>query len=276
MFMMNKNVRFVFATTFIFILIACSRQPYHTTNKDYKKQAKELTRQLQKLPALDSVFPAAWPVGTVNFNLRKPNFVIIHHTAQNSCDQTLKTFTNKATQVSSHYVICKDGTLHQMLNDYLRAWHGGVARWGSLTDINSASIGIEIDNNGFEAFTEQQLASLLYLLGKLKKEYNIPAANFIGHSDIAPKRKVDPNVHFPWKRLAENGFGIWYDENADVTVPADFNNMQALRLIGYDVRDSSAAIMAFKRRFLSVDKDSLITPSDQKVLWQLAQKSLQN
>lgn len=274
--MINKYARFVFVPTFIFLLIACSRQPYHTTNKIYEKQSKELARQLQKVPELDSVFPAAWPVGTVNFNLRKPNYVIIHHTAQKSCEQTLKTFTNKATQVSSHYVICKDGTLHQMLNDYLRAWHGGLARWGALTDINSASIGIEIDNNGFEEFTEQQLTSLLYLLDKLKKNYNIPAANFIGHSDIAPKRKVDPNVHFPWKRLAEKGFGIWYDENADVIIPPDFNNLQALRIIGYDVRDSSAAIMAFKRRFLSVDKDSLITVDDQKVLWQLAQKSLQD
>ena len=274
--MIYKYARLALFNVFIFLLIACSHQPYRTTNKIYKKQAKVLTRQLAQVPGLDSVFPAAWPVGTVNFNLRKPNYVIIHHTAQNSCDQTLKTFTNKATQVSSHYVICKDGTLHQMLNDYLRAWHGGVARWGGLTDINSASIGIEIDNNGYEAFTEQQLTSLLYLLDKLKKNYNIPAANFIGHSDIAPKRKVDPNVHFPWKRLAENGFGIWYDENADVIVPAGFKNLQALRLIGYDVRDSSAAIMAFKRRFLSVDKDSLITPGDQKVLWQLVQKSLQD
>ena len=273
--MLHKYAHLALVTSLIFLLIACSRHPYSRSNKIYKKQAKELSNQLKQLPKVDSVYPAGYSVGTVNFNLRKPNYVIIHHTAQASCDQTLKTFTNKATQVSSHYVICKDGTLHQMLNDYLRAWHGGVARWGGLTDINSASIGIEIDNNGFEPFTEQQLTSLLYLLGKLKKDYNIPAANFIGHADIAPKRKVDPNVNFPWKRLAENGFGIWYTENADIVVPPDFNNIHALRLVGYDVRDTSAAIMAFKRRFLSVNKDSLLTPEDQKVLFQLAQKSLQ-
>jgi N-acetylmuramoyl-L-alanine amidase len=96
--------------------------------------------------------------------MRKPNFVVIHHTAQNSCDQTLKTFTLARTQVSAHYVICKDGTIHHMLNDYLRAWHGGVSRWGSTTDLNSSSIGIEIDNNGFDVFSDAQVNSLLQLL----------------------------------------------------------------------------------------------------------------
>jgi N-acetylmuramoyl-L-alanine amidase len=273
--MYNRYERLIFVVAFVLGLFAsCSRHPYHNTNKIYKKQAKDLSRQIKTLPSVDSIYPGAWPVGAVNFNLRKPNYVIIHHTAQNSCQQTLKTFTTMASQVSAHYVICKDGTIHHMLNDYLRAWHGGVARWGSITDINSSSIGIEIDNNGFEVFTEQQLQSLLYLLDKLKKNYGIPAANFIGHSDIAPVRKVDPNVNFPWKRLSENGFGIWYDVNAETSLPPNFNNLHALRLIGYDIRDTSAAIMAFKRRFLSVDKDSLLTVDDQKVLWQLAQKSL--
>ncbi|MEJ0104636.1 MAG: N-acetylmuramoyl-L-alanine amidase [Bacteroidota bacterium] len=95
--------------------------------------------------------------GTANFDLRRPNFVIIHHTAQNSCDQTLKTFTLKTTKVSAHYVICKDGTVYHMLNDYLRAWQAGISKWGNNTDINSSSIGIEIDNNGFEFFTDQQI-----------------------------------------------------------------------------------------------------------------------
>jgi len=271
----NKYFNWIF-TSVIFILLAwaCNRHPYTETNRDYKKQVKSISKQLKELPPVDSVFPAAWPVATVNFNLRKPNYVIIHHTAQNSCQQTLKTFTTKISQVSAHYVICKDGTLHHMLNDYFRAWHGGLARWGGLTDINSSSIGIEIDNNGFEAFTEEQITSLLYLLGNLKKNYGIPAANFIGHSDIAPVRKVDPNVNFPWKRLAEKGYGIWYDDTTNVELPEGFNNLHALRIIGYDVRDSSAAIMAFKRRFLAIDKDSLLAPADQKILWKLAQKNI--
>ena len=140
------------------IFFSCNRNPYWATNKSYKKQVKLLAKQLQQAPLKDSIFNSEW-VGTTNFNLRKPNFVIIHHTAQNSCEQTLKTFTTTKSQVSAHYVICKNGTVHHMLNDYLRAWQAGVSKWGNNTDINSCSIGIEIDNNGFEAFTDQQITS---------------------------------------------------------------------------------------------------------------------
>jgi N-acetylmuramoyl-L-alanine amidase len=113
-------------------------------------------------------------ISTVNFNLRKPNFIIIHHTAQDSLAQTIKTFTIPQTQVSSHYVIADDGKVIQMVNDYLRAWHGGNATWGKNTDINSASIGIELDNNGFEPFSDKQIISLLALLTKLKISLVIP------------------------------------------------------------------------------------------------------
>src|SRR6476469_844915 len=195
---------------FVVIFFSCNRGPYASTNKSYKKQSKQLAKTIQQAPLKDSVVTGSW-VGTTNFNLRKPNFVIIHHTAQNSCEQTLKTFTTVKSQVSAHYVICKDGTVYHMLNDYLRAWQAGVSKWGNATDINSLSIGIEIDNNGFEPFTDPQINSLLQLLDRLKKAYNIPTANFIGHADIAPGRKVDPNRYFPWQKLAENGFGFWFD-----------------------------------------------------------------
>jgi N-acetylmuramoyl-L-alanine amidase len=207
-------------------------------------------------------------VGTTNFNMRKPNFVIIHHTAQNSCPQTLQTFTLPRTQVSAHYVICRDGTVYHMLNDYLRAWQAGVSRWGNITDVNSISIGIELDNNGFEPFPQEQINSLLRLLTRLKTTYNIPAANFIGHADIAPTRKNDPNVFFPWKDLADKGFGLWYSDTTGVTVPDGFSSLTALRLIGYDTRDSAAAAMAFKRHF---EQDTLRTwgLTDEKVLYSL-------
>src|SRR6478736_629077 len=165
------------------LMAKCSPNPYAKTNKSYKKQTKAFAKTLRQYPLEDSLGNSPYWVGTTNFNMRKPNFVIIHHTAQNSCEQTLKTFTLPKTQVSAHYVICKDGTVHHMLNDYLRAWHGGVAKWGNNTDINSSSIGIEIDNNGFESFTDAQVNSLLQLLGNLKKTHGIPAANFIGHED---------------------------------------------------------------------------------------------
>ncbi|WP_254245010.1 N-acetylmuramoyl-L-alanine amidase [Hymenobacter sp. BRD67] len=195
------------------VATACVRNPYAATNKVYRRQANAFARQLQAQPAApaDSLPATPYWVGTVNFNLRKPNYVIIHHTAQKSTEQTLKTFAQTKTQVSAHYVIGRDGQVYHLLSDYLRAWHGGVARWGSITDINSVSIGIELDNDGAEPFQDAQLASLLKVLGSLKRAYNIPVANFIGHGDIAPTRKSDPSAQFPWQKLAARGFGLWYD-----------------------------------------------------------------
>jgi len=229
-----------------------------------------IIKQEPSVNANDSIKAPGYFVGTTNFNLRKPGFVIIHHTAQNSCAQTLKTFTTVASKVSAHYVICKDGTVHHMLNDYLRAWQAGVSRWGNQFDVNSASIGIELDNNGFETFDSLQINSLISLLGKLKEEYGIPTANFIGHGDIAPTRKNDPNYHFPWKLLAEKGFGLWYDDVRD-TLPANFNDMVALRIIGYDVRDTTAAIRSFKRHFMQ-DTTMVLTDVDKSVLNNLVKK----
>jgi N-acetylmuramoyl-L-alanine amidase len=203
--------------------------------------------------------------------MRKPNFVIIHHTAQNSCEQTLNTFTLPRTEVSAHYVICKDGTVQHMLSDYLRGWHAGAGKWGNVTDINSVSIGIELDNNGFEPFTEAQINNLLVVLKALKKNYNIPAANFIGHADIAPARKVDPSRFFPWKLLAEQGFGYWYDTTY-VMQPANFDAMQGLRIIGYDTKDSVAAIKAFKLHFVQQDSLAILTDADKKIIYDLYKK----
>ena len=262
----------------LIMAVACSRNPYKATNKVYKQQSKRLAKTLRQYPldtiSSDSIKIPPYFVGTTNFNLRKPNFVIIHHTAQNSCEQTLRTFTLTRTSVSAHYVICKDGTLHQMLNDYFRAWHGGISKWGNLTDINSSSIGIELDNNGFEPFTDPQIKSLLLLLNRLKVKHGIPSANFIGHSDIAPTRKNDPNVNFPWKTLSENGYGIWWNDTTGVTVPPEFNAMQALRIIGYDLKDPKAVIQTFKRKFEQIDKSDELTEADVKVLFTLYNKAV--
>src|SRR6266404_1673153 len=168
---------FLFAVIFFY---SCSQGKYAETNKVYKKHIKEYAKLLMEYPVKDSagLNYATDFAGTTNFSMRRPNFVIIHHTAQNSCDQTLQTFTTAdARAVSAHYVICKDGTVHHMLNDLLRAHHAGISKWGNTTDLNSSSIGIELDNNGFEPFTEAQVNSLLVLLDRLKKAYNIPSAN---------------------------------------------------------------------------------------------------
>jgi N-acetylmuramoyl-L-alanine amidase len=253
------------------LLGSCTVNPYRGTNKIYKDSAKVYARQISQGPltsGVDSVPEAKYKVWTTNFNLRKPNFVILHHTAQNGCPETLKTFTTARTQVSAHYVICRDGVVHHMLNDYLRAWQAGVSRWGNITDVNSISIGIELDNNGSEPFAPVQIHSLLRLLATLKKEYNIPTANFIGHSDIAPLRKVDPGYLFPWKELADSGYGLWYADTTGVVVPAGFSPLTALRLIGYDIKDSSAAARAFKRHF---EQDTTQTwgQADAEVLYSL-------
>lgn len=270
-----RHLFFISIATMLFVVDGCSPKPYVNANKSYKSQAKSFARQLIPLPGIDAndtIKAPSFLVGTTNFNLRKPNFVILHHTAQHGCPETLKTFTTESSKVSAHYVICKDGTVHHMLNDYMRAWQAGISKWGNVTDINSVSIGIEIDNNGFEPFTDAQINSLISLLGKLKKEYDIPTANFIGHGDIAPGRKVDPSTYFPWKKLADGGFGLWYDDVRE-PAPANFNNLQALRIIGYNVKDSVNAIRAFKRHFFSdTTKSVILSDTAKNALYNLSKK----
>lgn len=270
---MKRSYTFFLISFFLFIIYSCSQSKYAVTNKSYKHQVKAYAKILMEYPVKDSAglpYAADW-VGTTNLSMRRANFVIIHHTAQNSCEQTLQTFTLPRTQVSAHYVICKDGTVHHMLNDLLRAHHAGVSKWGNTTDINSSSIGIELDNNGFEPFAEAQMNSLLKLLDRLKKAYSIPSSNFIGHGDIAPTRKNDPNWRFPWKTLAEKGFGYWYDDPENVTLPANFNHLQALRIIGFDIKDTTAAIVGFKRHWLQ-DTTKGLNIEQKKVLYQLSKK----
>ena len=109
------------------------------------------------------------------------------------------------------------------------------------------------------------------LLENLKKTYHIPAANFIGHADIAPTRKVDPSQYFPWKQLAEKGFGSWYGDTTAIQVNPGFNNLNALRLIGYDVKDSTAAIRAFRLHFMQ-DTITVLDEPAQKILFSLSTK----
>ena len=267
-----KNIFLLFSFVSL-IVFACSPSKYAGTNKSYKKQVKDFSKLLREYPLRDSAGLNYAPqfVGTINMSLRRPNYVIIHHTAQHSTDETLKTFTIKNREVSAHYVIGRDGVVYHMLNDLMRAHHAGVSRWGNNTDLNSSSIGIELDNDGFEPFSEAQINSLTILLDRLKKAYSIPSANFIGHGDIAPTRKNDPNWRFPWKQLSEKGFGLWYNDTTSVQVPAGFDHLNAIRIIGYDLKDTSAAIIAFKRHFLQ-DTTKRMTPTAEKVLYTLYSK----
>lgn len=268
----SKKLVPIIASLIVAVLFyACQPNLYRVTNNSYKKQAKaygKIISQKTIKDTLDWATPPKW-VGTTNFSLRRPNMIIIHHTAQNNCAQTLQTFTKPSKSVSAHYVICEDGTVHHMLHDYLRVWHAGTGKWGNNSDINSSSIGIEIDNNGTETFTEDQMLSLEKLLTHLKTAYKIPQENVIGLADIAPTRKNDPNVTFDWQRLSNLGFGMWYSDTTDVQMPVDFKPLFALKMIGYDIKDTTAVVRTFKRKFLKSEDGMPLTSSDKKVLYTL-------
>ncbi|MCZ4223850.1 N-acetylmuramoyl-L-alanine amidase [Pedobacter rhodius] len=256
---------------FVLLVSSCSSNRYAATEKVYKEKAKGFSKIILATPPegqlYDSINAAnqQW-IGSVNFGIRKPNFVIIHHTAQDSLNQTIKTFHSTKAGTSAHYVISRDGKVVHMVNDYLRANHAGVSKWGKDTDLNSSSIGIELDNNGIgDVWQDAQINSLIKLLATLKKTYNIPTANFIGHADIAPGRKNDPK-NFPWKKLADKGFGFWYDEVLK-NPPADFDTEKALKYIGYNTANLPAAIEAFKIHFIQSDITKTLTPVDILVLY---------
>lgn len=187
---------------------------------------------------------------SANFDARKPNFVIIHHTSDADIDSALRTLTEAASRVSSHYLIGRDGRVLQLVDEQQRAWHAGVSSWGSLTDLNSASIGIELDNDGETPFAVPQIDALIELLRDLTQRYGIPPANVLGHGDIAPQRKSDPSRHFPWQRLAAAGFGLWC-EPPWPAAPAGFDWTIGLQALGYDVADAAAATAAFERHFVA-------------------------
>lgn len=259
----------------VLLFSGCSTNKYAATDKVYKNMAKEFANTIKATPPkgqqIDSLNNEQYFVGTVNMGIRKPNFVIIHHTAQDSLAQTIKTFTLTRTAVSSHYVVSRDGKVVQMVNDYLRAQHAGAGKWGNETDMNSASIGIEMDNNGTtDKWTDAQINSLCALLATLKKKYSIPTANFIGHADYAPGRKNDPK-NFPWKTLAKKGFGLWYDDVLQMP-PADFDTTLALRIIGYNVKNLPNAIEAFKIHFVQTDISKTLTEPDKLILYNLYKK----
>lgn len=247
---------------------------YARANELYSEMIDSLAQVVLEYPVKDSAglpYVTEW-VGTPNMGLRRPNYVIIHHTATNNCGETLQEFTTPGgREASAHYVICEDGTVYHMLNDLLRSHHAGESKWGNTTDLNSSSIGIELNNNGYQPFTEPQLNSLAILLGRLKTAYKIPDANFLGHGDIAPTRKEDPNWRFPWKEFSEKGFGLWWNDTTNIKVPENFDYMMALRIVGYDVSAPASAIIAFKRHFMKDTKGGM-SPAAIKILYALYRK----
>lgn len=201
-----------------------------------------------------------------NFNEHRPNFVILHHTGDDSAWASLRILTDRLREVSAHYLVRRDGVVHRLVDERMRAWHAGLLHWGGNTDLNSSSIGIELNNNGKEPFAEPQIDSLIALLADIKGRYSIPAANFLGHADVSPGRKVDPSAYFPWRRLAEHGFGLWCDPPYP-DVLRDFDALLGLRAFGYDTANQDAAIYAFKLRFNQRKVDTRMTDDDRAMLY---------
>lgn len=190
-----------------------------------------------------------------NFGPRRdgamPSLIVLHYTAMTSAEAACKTLCNPETEVSAHYLISSQGQIEQLVQEDMRAWHAGVGQWGSVTDVNSHSIGIELDNDGFSPFSEPMMTSLEWLMPQIMQRWGIPKRNVIAHSDLAPHRKIDPGPRFDWRRLALQGLAIWPDEK-----PADEDWSANAERFGYPLQGlvgcddpKAACFAAFRSRF---------------------------
>ncbi|SFR88226.1 N-acetyl-anhydromuramyl-L-alanine amidase AmpD [Dyella sp. OK004] len=216
--------------------------------------------------------PMAHWVESPNHDIRRPVLIVLHFTNQRSVKQSLETLrtANSGGPVSAHYLIGEDGGIYQLVADEQRAWHAGPGHWGTITDVNSASIGIELDNHGDAPFAAAQIDSLLRLLGDLTTRLRIPRTQIIGHEDLAPGRKDDPGPLFPWKRLADAGYGLW-PQGPLVDPPLGFDPWMALGLVGYPLDDRKATVRSFHHHFRGMDGDAL-DADDMRVLYALAKQ----
>lgn len=148
-------------------------------------------------------------------NGRKPDMIILHYTGMPSADQALSWLCREESQVSSHYFVHEDGRVVQLVPEGRRAWHAGKSSWAGEADINSCSIGIEIANpghpGGLPGFPETQVSAVIELCRDCGARWGIRPERVLGHSDVAPIRKVDPGENFPWQTLHLGGVGHWID-----------------------------------------------------------------
>jgi len=174
--------------------------------------------------------------------------LVLHYTGMESAAAALTRLCDTGAQVSAHYLIDEDGGIHRLVDEAKRAWHAGLGYWRGARDINGRSIGIELANPGHEfgyrPFPEPQMQALVDLCRDVLGRHTIPARNVIGHSDVAPDRKLDPGEFMDWQRLAEAGIGTWPDEADD---PSE-DPLKDLAAYGYDV-SARHVISAFQRHF---------------------------
>lgn len=175
----------------------------------------------------------------------RPDLVVIHYTGMASCAESQARLCDPVAEVSAHWLIDTDGTTLQLVDEAMRAWHAGAGGWAGVTDVNSRSIGIELQNTGSQPFAEPQMAALERLLRGIMERWAIQPARVIGHSDMAPARKIDPGPRFDWRRLALSGLSVW--PRAATADPAAF--LPALHAFGYPDAPADILLAAFRLRF---------------------------
>lgn len=203
------------------------------------------------------------------------SMVVLHYTEMKPVGAALDRLTDPAAKVSAHYCITEEGGVIRLVPEHRRAWHAGASFWRGNKDVNSASIGIELDHPGhglgYRPFAEAQIDALIPLLARIVKQYDIPRANVVGHSDVAPMRKVDPGELFPWERLAE--YKLCLPQPQSLAAGDPFPNhgafYLALERFGYDITDQAKAVEAFERRWrprrITGEPDGEVAA----ILWQL-------
>ena len=198
-------------------------------------------------------------------NLKNIKFLILHYTGMQSMRVSLKRLLNPKSKVSCHYLIDRSGQIIKLAEDNEVAWHAGKSKWKKFKNLNEKSIGIELVNKGhkfgYQKFSKPQIKNLLKLCVFLKKKYKIDKSCVLGHSDIAPLRKLDPGEKFPWLLLSQKGLSIWYpSKNKNLIFGEEKNKRKIffknLYKIGYRYFDKrrvskkdSYLVKAFKRRF---------------------------
>jgi N-acetylmuramoyl-L-alanine amidase len=180
----------------------------------------------------------------------KPDLVVIHYTAMTSVRAAADTLCNPETEVSAHYLIAEDGEVLSLVPEAMRAWHAGAGQWGQVTDVNSRSIGIELANNGASPFAARQMDALTDLLKGIKARWAIRPERVIGHSDMAPGRKIDPGARFDWRRLALEGVSVWPTATQPAQDVDTATFRAAMAAFGYTATDDPDLLLAtFRLRF---------------------------
>ena len=202
-----------------------------------------------------------------NFGPRKEgavaDMVVIHYTAMADAEGALKVLCNPDNEVSAHYLIGADGAVYQMVDEAQRAWHAGAGRWGDVVDVNSRSIGIELDNDGYSPFSSSLMDSLETVLSGIIERWSIAPERVIGHSDLAPGRKIDPGLRFDWQRLERQDLALAREIGATVK-PERFRAIA--RLIGYSAEvDDDVLLDAFRRRWRPWG-DGAVCEGDMRIL----------